>query len=203
MPERARDDDRLDDLPDVIERRRLDTTVFRVTGQRSDGGGPDHGGAAVYILDVPAELHLHQRVVHHSVDTFAGHLRTVDEVDDVAGGIVLPSTERVPVGLGRLCRRLRRQRHVTVEAWAPLQPGYWWYAIVPSWHDDDEVDSHRLALTDGQELWAGGRVERPRTWRWGRPLPVPRSADGTAAAVGRFSWYLVAVTDVPPPHWRG
>lgn len=156
-------------------------------------GTPQHRQAVTYRFTEPVTLAL-------------GRCERPPAITDPPG-LALRSTEYLAhltaphdhperTAVRRFTRGLRRLgTPMCVEAWAELEPGTWWYALLPWWRRVHLIpEEWPLKADDGQELHAAGRLRQAgaHTWPPVCPLDEPRTPDPGAAV-------LIARTTVPPP----
>lgn len=169
--------------------------TFPVTTIRAtwldDLGEPDHPWAVVYRWEDPVRLTLARRDAHTHPLRPGPVLQPGEYLAHLAADRDHP--ERTSVAY--LARGLQRPGHPkSVEAWAQVEEGRWWYALLPWWQAHPVHDRWPLTVDRGQELHAAGRLRPAGAYHWPAvcPLDQPHALNAGTAV-------LTAHTSVPPP----
>lgn len=166
-------------------------TTVRVTWL-DVAGTPDHPWAVTYQFTEPVNLTLARQ---RRRSPLAAPLRQFLPGEEYLAHLAAPYDHQERMGVAYLARGLQRPgTPKSVEAWAELEEGVWWYALLPWWDAFLIREDWPVKVEDGQELHAAGRLREvgAHTWPPVCPLDEPRPVEPGASA-------LVARTSVRPP----
>jgi hypothetical protein len=170
-------------------------TTVRVTWL-DVAGTPDHPWAVTYQFANPVDLTLGHLERPHPVDARLLQNPVLKaSPSEYLAHLTAPYDHQERMGVAYLARGLQRPgTPKCVEAWAEVEEGAWWYALLPWWHAHHIRDDWPLQTEDRQELHAAGRLREVGAHNWPPvcPLDEPRLVEPGASA-------LIARTSVPPP----
>lgn len=160
-------------------------TAVRVTWLDA-AGTPDHPWAVTYHFTDPAVLNLARRRPAPSVISVHG--------GEYLAALTAPYDHPERMGVCYLAQSLRRASPgKSLEVWAEMEEGRWWYALLP-WYLARPTADWPLEPERGQELHAAGVLRDVGAYTWPplHPLREP-------SAVPPGTPILIADTNVPPP----
>lgn len=166
-------------------------TAIRVTWLDA-AGTPDHPWSVTYRFHDPVDLTLARL---ERQPAFPAPTLERWPTAEYLAHLSAPYDHRERMGVAYLARGLQRPgTPKCVEAWAELEEGRWWYALLPWWEAWRIREDWPVQVEPGRELHAAGRLPGAgaHTWPAVCPLDDPRTVEPGASA-------LITATSVPPP----
>lgn len=174
-------------------------TTVRVTWL-DVAGTPDHPWAVTYRFTEPAFLTLARRT---RLPPLTPGPPIVFPIPEYLARLTAPYDHPERTGVAYLARGLQRPGTPrSVEAWAEVEDGLWWYALLPWWDAFPVLEDWPLKADDGQELHAAGRLRHAgaHTWPPVCPLDEPRTVEPGSAALIAHTHVRPPGHGYPPPH---
>lgn len=177
---------------ELINSTSIAVDVLRVTPLHEDGT-PDHPWALTYHYREPV---LFCAAILEPVDAWPGEVIRYRSHRYV-GALVAEYEHEERRDIQALAQGLwqRRRTGAAVEAWTLMEPGIWWYGLMPWWRHSPDTDRWPIKPSmDDFRAYAVGDLRPVDGYAWPDPSPLTDTWSPY-----RGAQMIVAQTRIPPP----